>query len=299
MKEEFDVNQGHGDHIDCVREPGAGEVFLANWLPKSITEGDLIRATKAPIACDFGDEMPKEMPMLYLGDTKQPIRLGILLAVNEAGKQNTLVSAYPEYDGVEVEVRITEIHEWAAGVEATLVGKVLGEAARQIAFFDTRYAFNKGRYEVGETYMFRLSAFAYNAQVVPEGEREFRLEGDKAVEHRKRCGMEQEYEKDGSPKPVVFRMEGMVACFPKWGPYPDDVEFQSPAFGEIETFSAFGTDFYKLNIAIARDDEDVVIPLVARKSLFSEAPKNNDPVRGMLWLQGYCTDLAQEEDVNE
>ena len=293
-KNDFDVNQGHGDHIECVCESGMDNEFLSTWIPQSISDGELICASKGSVACDFGDEIPKAMPMLYLGDVRRPIRFGILLAVNEVGKQNTLISAYPEYDGAEVKVKVTEIHEWAAGVEATIEGEVLGESERQIAFFDTRYAFNKGLYEIGKTYTFRLSAFAYKAQVVPVNEREFRFEGDKAVEHRKRCGMEQEYEADGSPKPVVFNMEGMVAYLPKWGPYPDDAEYQSPVFGEVESFSAFGTDFYRLNIAIARDEDDVVIPMVARKSHFNEMPKAKDPVRGMLWLQGYCSDLVKE-----
>jgi len=298
MKEEFDVNQGHGDHIECVCEPGTDGEFLSRWIPQSITDGELIWGTKEPVECDFGDKMPKKMPMLFLGDRKSSLRLGILLAVNEAGKQNTLVSAYPEFDGAEVEVKLTAIHEWAAGVEATIEGEVLGESAREVAFFDTRYSLNKGRYEIGKTYVFRLTAFAYRAEVVPEKSREFRFVGDKAIEHRKRCGMEQEYESDGSPKPVIIRMEGMVAYIPKWGPYPDDAEFQSPVFGEAECFSAFDSEFYRLNVAIARDEEDVVIPMVARKSLFAEVPKAKDPVRGVLWLQGYCIDLVSKGDGN-
>ena len=290
MKEEFDINQGHGDHNACLYESGGEREFLANWIPRSIAEGEVIGGTKQAIPCDFGERMSKEMPMLYLGDAKHSLRFGILLAVNEVGKENTLVSAYPEYDGAKVDVKITKVHEWAAGVEASLEGEVLGESARQIAFFDTRYALHKGKYEIGKTYAFRLSAFAYNAEVVPEKDREFRFEGEKAVEHRKRCGMEQEYEKDGSPKPVVFRMEGMVAYFQKSEAYPDDAEFQSPVFGEIETIAAFDTEFCKINIAIARDADDVVIPLVARKSLFQVEPKTKDPVRGVLWLQGYCVD---------
>lgn len=295
MKKEFAIHQGHGDHNCCLCEPGKDGEFLAEWIPRSISESEVLGGTKEPIACDFGDEMPKSMPMLFLGDTKAPIRLGILLAVNEAGKQNTLVSAYPEHDGAEVSVKITAIHEWAAGVEATLEGEVLGESAREIAFFDTRYALNKGRYEIGKTYVFRLSAFAYSADVLPEKGREFRFEGEDAVKHRERFGQEQEYDEDGKPKPVVFRMEGMVAFLPKWGPYPDDAEFQSPAFGDVREFTAFGTDFYRIDVAIARDEEDVVVPLIARKSLFSVAPKTDDPVRGMLWLQGYCPDAESGE----
>ena len=101
MKQEFDANQGHGDHMDCLCGPGNTNEFLSQWIPQSITKSGLIGGTKEPVDCDFGDEMPKKMPMLLLGDKSCPLRLVILLAVNEVGKQNTLVSAYPEFDGAE------------------------------------------------------------------------------------------------------------------------------------------------------------------------------------------------------
>lgn len=289
-KNEFDANQGHGNHNDCLCEPDATREFISSWVPKTISEGELIASTEKPIACELGDDVPKEFSFAFVGDKKSPLRLQTVLAISPDGKKNMLASAYPEYDGEEVLVKITRIHEWAAGYEATIEGEILGEEAREMAFFDTRYALCKGKYEVGKTYKFRLAAFAYDAQVLPEKDREFRFEGDDAVKHRERCGMEQEYEEDGSPKPVIFRMEKMVAYLPKWGPYPDDAEFQSPAFGTVEEIKAFDTSFYKFNVSIAREEEDVIIPIIARKSFFEVKPNTDDPIRGMLWLQGYCVD---------
>ena len=69
--------------------------------------------------------------------------------------------------------------------------------------------------------------------------------------------------------------------------YPDDAEFQSPVFDDPVEFDRFGTSFYKLTVAIARDDEDVRIPLVAKKALFAVIPKKSDPIRGRIWVQGY------------
>jgi hypothetical protein len=60
------------------------------------------------------------------------MRLELLLALDETKSQNTLESVYPEYDGAEVKVKVTKIHEWANGIEATLEGSVLGEAERDI-----------------------------------------------------------------------------------------------------------------------------------------------------------------------
>ena len=282
----FDINQGHGNHIDCLSETGNTAEFLSTWLSETIAKGNVGFSTPEPVDCDFGDGSSKRERIYYIS-RNEPLRLMVLIGADEANKRNVVVSGYPEFDGAEVAVKLTDIHEWAAGVEATLEGEVLGAAARQIAFFDTRYAMNKGRYEIGKTYKVRLSAFAYRADVLPEKDREFRLEGDKAVEHRKRMEDAQKYDKDGNPEPVIFRMEEMVAYLPRWNNYPDDAEFLSPVFGRRRSISAFGTSFWRLDVAIARDDEDVVIPLIAKKSLFQNPPKTHDPVRGVLWLQGY------------
>jgi len=85
-------------------------------------------------------------------------------------------------------------------------------------------------------------------------------------------------------------MDKMVAYFSSSVAYPDDAEYQSPVFSRVRTLKAFDTEFLKFDIAIARDDEDVVIPLVVRKSLMKEVPKKGDPVRGTMWLQGYCVE---------
>ena len=63
MKQEFDANQGHGDHMDCLCGPENTNEFLSQWIPQSITKSGLIGGTKEPVDCDFGDEMPKKMPM--------------------------------------------------------------------------------------------------------------------------------------------------------------------------------------------------------------------------------------------
>jgi len=161
----------HFRHRQCLLAGGGN----AHWQGQK----------RDPVACSFGEDMPKAMPMILLGYEQHSVRMEMLLAVNEEGKRNTVMSAYPECDGSEVNVKITAIHEWAAGVEATLEGEVLGDAQRPVAFFDTRYVAYKGKYEVGKTYKFKLSAFAYSSEIVPAAEREFRIEGEDAVKRRK------------------------------------------------------------------------------------------------------------------
>lgn len=292
--ETFDVHQGQGSHLATVNPCETTEQFVCIWLRKTVEEGDILWRTKDPISCSLGPENPDRMKFLAIGRRADAVRAIALLAVVEEGKSNTVVSAYPECDGSEVSVKLTAIHEWAAGCEATLEGTVLGENECRIAFFDTRYARMKEAYRIGETYVFRLAAFAYGAEVVPEAEREFRIEGEAAAKRRMDLGQEPEFEADGSVKPLVFRMDRMVAFLRSSEAYPDDAEFYSPVYGRVRRFQAFGLDFYRLNVAIARDEggdsPDVVIPLVAKTSLFSVKPKANDPVRGHLWLQGYCMD---------
>ena len=289
MKEQFVVNQGHGGHNDTVNGYASSEDFIGKCIPETVRTADMVLASKGPVACSL-EPGRDNLPVVLLGDREGPVRLLAMIAVIEEKRSNELISFYPECDGVSVKVRLTAVHQWAAGLEATLEGTVLGEAERHIAFFDTRYALNKGRYRIGETYVFRISAFAYSAEVVPEKEREIRFEGDAAVEQRRRFGEKPEYEEDGSVKPVVISTAEMVAFFQISAAYPDDGELQSPVFDEPEAFRKFDTDFYKLEVAVARDEEDVRIPLVARQSLFARKPVKSDPVRGRVWVQGYLED---------
>ena len=125
-QEKFDADQGHGNHIDTISSCETTEQFICSWLRKSVQEGDLLWGTKSPISCSFGSEMPERMKFIAIGSGRESVRLNALIAVVEEGKHNNLVSAYPECDGAEVEVKISAIHEWAAGYEATLEGTVLG-----------------------------------------------------------------------------------------------------------------------------------------------------------------------------
>ena len=297
MKKEFDVNQGHGDHNDCLCEPGKGEEFLANWIPRSIAEGELIGVTRQAVACDFGERLPKSMPMLYLGDMKHSPRLVILLAVNEAGRENTLVSAYPECDGAEVEVVLREIHEWCNGVEATLEGTMLGEGddERDVAFFDTRYALHKGKYVIGNRYKFKLAALCYDdGEILPEAERKIVVSGERAERIYRALGQEPKREMDGAVKPWTADQSKGTAYWSSSAAYPDDAFFQSPVFERVGLAKAFDLKYLVFSIAIARsisrDDVEVRIPLYARSDIFAVRPHKGDPIRGHMWLHGYLVD---------
>ena len=281
-KAEFDINQGHGDHNDTVF--GDNPDWMAENIPVCIQKGSVAWGAKA-VPNRLGGDFPPEAAMAAINYPPGEIALSILLGLDEKNRKNDLLSAYPECVGEEVEFVLDEVHEYSAGVEAVLSGRILG-GKRHISFFDTRYALSKRLYKPGETYRVLLSALAYDAGVLEE--RQIVYKGEKAADPRSRMGLEPETEKDGSVTPLVFDMARLVATFQNSDAYPDDTEFQSPAYGLAER-EAFGIPFYRIRIAIALDeqtDESVRIPLYARKNLFAATPKRNDPIRGHFWLQG-------------
>ena len=300
MEEEkqFDVYQGHGGHNKCLDGYENITDFWSEYLPKTIQEGGILAQTERKVTMTDLDEedVSKEGAQIQvhaalLGNEESP-RLVALIAMNEAAKTNQLVSCYPEYDGAEVQVRLTEIHEWAGSLEATLEGETQGTVVRPISFFDTRYAFNKHRYQVGEVYTFKLAAFGYRAEVLTEAQRTFSFEGEKAVQFLERCGKTPELNDDGSVKPVIFHLDELVALFQSSVACPDDAEFQSPILSEVETFEKFGGAFKRFEIAIAREDDDLVkVPMVIKTKALTGEAKQGDPICGMLWLQGYFAEV--------
>lgn len=293
----FDANQGHGDHLDSILDGIEIQDFLKT-LPDLIENAGVIGKTDGKISCTLGEEYPPEIEFALLGDVKNAGRVSVLLGCSINDERHELLSFYPEYDGVEVEIKLTAIHEWSNGVEATLEGVMLN-GERNVAFFDTRYCLNKNNYCVGGSYIFKLSAFVYHkAEILQDPI--FKLEGNDAVDFLHKVGGKIEYESDGSVKPVVCDMGKMVAFLQTSTEYPHLAEFQSPVFG-IEEKKMFNGNFYKFDIVIANEnDEKIIIPLIAKKSLFEETPQTDDPLRGMAWIQGYfIASAVAQKDENE
>lgn len=280
----FDIHQGHGDHLNSFLEAISVEDLL-NALPDLLGKAEMIVFTDSQIPCYLSEEHSKAMRFILLKTSLEPLHLTMLIGVDPAAGKNELVAFYPEYDGAPVAVTLTEVYEWGNGAEATLVGTFC-EDERNIAFFDTRYAINKGKYVLGETYYFRLAAMACKAEVVQNPT--FRFEGEDAVMQRERFGDEQKYDKDGNPEPFVLDATRLVGFFQPSEAYPHVAEFRSPVFGraELETFSG---KFHVLDIAIARTEDDGVVgaPLIVKQSFFPDGLQEGKPVQGVCWLHGY------------
>lgn len=181
----FDTQQGHRDHFESILDGITIDDFFET-LPNLLGNAKLIGKTDGKISCNPEKDYPAEMEIALLGDTENPGRVAFLINCSINNKTHEVLSFYPEYDGAEVEVKLTAIHEWEDGVEATLEGLMLN-GERDIAFFDTRYCLNKDNYRIGETYIFKLSAFVYNeAEILQDPIIKF--EGKDAVEHLKMLG---------------------------------------------------------------------------------------------------------------
>ena len=71
-----------------------------------------------------------------------------------------------------------------------------------------------------------------------------------------------------------------------------DVGSMELEFKPVKSLTMCDTPFYRLEIAIAREDSDVIVPLLVKQSFFPVKPRKADPIRGHLWLQGYCLDAS-------
>lgn len=293
MKEEFDVNQGHGDHNEALfGGSGEDDRGVGVWLPKLARTGQVSAQTEGPVKCSLGEGGPETVQVVYLSGGQDPLRLQILIGVIEKGKRNLCISAYPEAEGLPVEVCVTAIHEWANGVEATLNGTMLGTEERDISFFDTRYALHKGKYEIGKTYLFKLAALCYDdCEILPKEERKIVLTGEQAERIYKVLGEEPERAADGSVKPWTADQSTGVAYWSTSAAYPDDAYIQSPVFERVRKVNAFDGSYLVFVAGIARstgeNEDEVRIPLYARSEIFEKRPRKGDPIRGHVWVHGY------------
>ena len=278
---EDELYQNHGDHLDCI--------MPANDLIQNHLQG-IIQDSKAWRACDTKvttDDMYEQKTGVYsLLYGENDIQMLATIAVSKKTHNNLFMSTYPIAKGVPVEVKIDKVIEWDNQVEATILCSI-GEF--DFAFFAIDYYCNKEKYQVGETISVDLASLGMK---VEEAQRGFQFEGQQAIDWLAKIGKEPTYDENGNVEPVKFSMEKLVAFFNKNSKCPDEAEFQSPVNG-LETTSIMNVDFFKTNILICRrDTEDgeleVSIPLYFRQDFFPEV-KDEDPIRGWLWITGSIT----------
>jgi len=278
------ANQGHGSHWECLGELND---MIAKTLPKVLQDGDTVE--KGVEWYDsIGNHESDKHTVFSIALNAELSALAVCIA-SEKKQSSTFASAYPFVQTEKtVKLKITAIHEWENLVEAVIECET--ENGQTISLFDTKYFKNKELYKVGTICSFAVAALGYNVEILKN--RSFTFEGQQAVDFLSKMGKEPDYDDKGNIEPVKFDLSNLVAFLPRTE-YPDDAEFQSP-INSIETVKAFDNMYYKFNITIFRDP-DVCIDLYAKTSFFEEKPEVGEPLRGILWMQGYL----MEQDKNQ
>jgi hypothetical protein len=211
-----------------------------------------------------------------------------LLAQNKKKDRNEVSTWYPFIrQGERIELRLKRIQEWSNGHEAVLTGET--RDGIEIGFFDTKYHKNKTLYRLGEVYPFSIAALSYSVDVVSE--RRIIMKGRDAVDFYKRTGQRPHIGLDGKVAPLEFDISDIVQMQSFDADRRADVVVQSPVYA-IDDLTVFNRPFYRLRIMIHRSP-DISINLYANPTMFSNRPALRDPVRGVIWLQGY---LVEPED---
>lgn len=276
-------NQVHGDHNDAVIS-----LPMTEFIPDAIQNSKL-DSVASDVHCFLEDEEsdPVRTNVALLEKTDGPISAQALIV--DHGDRKTLGSVFPvANEGVELELKIDRILEWDNGYEATIEASTEN---RTFSFFMSNYFAHKHHMLPGDTYTFRLAAFAYNAE--EQAQKGFQFEGQKAIDFLTKVGKEPDYDAEGNVEPVKFDLTHLVA-FNQWRKeYPDDVEFVSPVKAVTE-FNAWGGDLYKITIGVD-PEEGLDIPLYVKKSVIKCTPEEGKSIHGVGWLHGTLIEKDMQE----
>lgn len=293
LSKPFDPYQTHQRHFDCIRDRDYVKYLVSGELEVLLQMQDVVFVSpKITVRNSDGQTLDAKVIGMRAGEERTrcnfPVAIQFLARESDAEEDINICSWYPVYDkGTEVDVTLTAIHEWANGMEATLEGTIL-DGTREMVFFDTRYAARKLDYRIGETYRFRLAAFAYFVEMLDNPK--MKLTAEQAEDLERKSGWKVKRDAKGNIKPMAIDMRDMVACVSRGGAQPDNCEYQSTIRGICEEHSSLN-DFIVLQIACVRDDDgkDIEFPMVCRRNFFSRPwPRVGKCVRGILWMQGYC-----------
>lgn len=279
-KDYFDRNQGHGGHWRTIIDDDTDLVkFLMNRLEGS-------RQVDNSVIKGVIDDEPDMYNVLGLATEDEEI--GVCSLVVESKEQNRFITGFPELKnaGTEVTLLLTQIHEYANGMEAVLTCDSVDGAT--LSFFDSKYYLNKDNYEIGNKYTFKLAALASEAEILPEEGRTAEFTEEQTINMTTMLGTQLEKDKNGNVIPMRCRMDSLAYCLSTVDEVPDEYEFQSPVT-DVKSVMILGTPMYRMKIDVVRTEDDasaVSIPLYAKKAFFAKKPKKNEPVRGWLWMLG-------------
>jgi len=246
---------GHGDHWGCVLR-AVDEGKLIDYLV-GVTRKD-----------DDPEQFGTTLKGLVFRSEEGPLRTCVIVV------NSVLASAYPEVqDGPEWHIQIKEIIPWANGIEGQITGSAYGALVR---FYDTRFYANAYRYQIGETYNFKMGALAYTMGHAPE------------IEAESNIGAKVSFKGASAYMPAASGGAGNNDAD------IDDYWFHSPLEAEPTetTLAEQRLTAYPIIMAIPNDYELHISVFAADHVLTSDMAlaRPEDDLQGFLWLQGYLAD---------
>ena len=191
------------------------------------------------------------------------VRHMVLLLTERQTSSGCVLSAFPFAAGaITHPVTIDHVASLGSGAEGQIRGRT--EDGAELSFFDALFFKNGADYQVGESYQFALSAFAYSLR--PYGLRLVQGGGDTVA------------------PPDVLKPARSGAS--------DDYEFRATV-QHVYPLRLDGGTVYRMRVTVARSGQSMVdVALYAAEHVLPPGyrPKPGDEITGRLWLQGYLVE---------
>lgn len=274
-----------------------------NWAAKAFNEGKQ----------GVGHFIVKKDPESEFGMTDNYYRpatyheeAGIKTLTGYEDDKFYLLTATPVFDtGRSYHLILDRVYVWENGAEATIKAHFSDDEDFEITFYDVNYLENKDLYYEGFGYLFDLYAIAYNAYILPEEERSFSFEGEKAVNFNKKIGKETGYDENGNPEPVEFSLNYLHSFHQLKDELPEDASFQSPIKAVWKDIDFLGKKVHEVEIGLpyhGLDHEDKKHPLsvfIAERQdgISAEQLIKGEPLRGTVYLQGKMRFMANMSEI--
>jgi hypothetical protein len=298
---------GHGDHWEVFQEDV--EAFVNQRMREAVEKGlppvSGLTPDLSPLA-EAGE--PNAVALFYGAECPLSRNTGWLSVIESDPARNELrlCSMYPVFgEGVVLDATVAKIDLFPNRLESRLELNLV--AGGVIDVFDTHFWKHRALYEEDAVYRFNVSALAYAMK--PVGEQVMVMDDPEQVRryHARKAWAEQHgaWTKDDeaaalaawqpeSPddlEPIRFHMEQMAMLMPAGNGFRDDAVYQ----GEVmrvtpATFTLFGVSFWRVEVTVWRDDQDMVLPFFVAERLFPGdwRPAVGDYVQGTAWLQAYA-----------
>lgn len=221
-------------------------------------------------------------------------------------KNINLLTATPIFDtSRNYHLIIDKVYVWENGAEATIEAHFSDDEDCHITFYDTNYLENKDKYFAGIGYMFDLYAIACQARVVPEDQRSFTLEGEKAISFKKKLGEEPDYDENGNPEPIVFQATNMHSFYQTNDQIPENAYFRAPIVRVYDDIDFLGKKVYEVEIGMpyhCLDNDDKKHPISVyiaadTEDKLSQRPVEGEPIHGVVYLQGKMRCMTNWQEV--